>query len=140
MNKTKSRRNATYLNKNRRKDHWKKNQLLIQLFNGIFVISIHLVELLDMDILVLSELKLILKMKKISVKTIHKTKIKKEIHLLRRELDILQTVDPNIIKFYETYEDSKYFHIVMELCEGGELFDRIIEKGKYSEKEAAKVM
>ena len=61
--------------------------------------------------------------------------------MLRRELDILQTVDhPNIIKFYETYEDAKYFHIVMELCEGGELFDRIIEKGKYSEKEAAKVM
>ena len=55
-------------------------------------------------------------------------------HLLKREIEILRTVDhPNIIKFYGAYEDAKYFHIVMELCEGGELFDRIVERG-FSEK------
>ena len=43
---------------------------------------------------------------------------------------------PNIIKLYGTYEDEKYFHLLMELCEGGELFDRIVEKG-FSEKNAA---
>ena len=68
------------------------------------------------------------------MKTIQKVKIKKEEHLLKREIEILRTVDhPNIIKFYGTYEDAKYYHIVMELCEGGELFDRIVEKG-FSEK------
>ena len=58
-------------------------------------------------------------------------------HLLQREIDILRGVDhPNIIKFYGTYEDDKYFHIIMEHCDGGELFDRIVDKG-FSEKQAA---
>ncbi|KAM7265576.1 hypothetical protein ACFE04_003259 [Oxalis oulophora] len=35
------------------------------------------------------------------------------------------------------YEDSVAVHVVMELCEGGELFDMITKKGKYSEREAA---
>lgn len=37
---------------------------------------------------------------------------------------------PNIIKVYETYEDSMYYHFVMEFCKGGELLERIITKGK----------
>lgn len=36
---------------------------------------------------------------------------------------------PNIIKLFETFEDEKNIYLVMELCEGGELFDRILEKG-----------
>jgi calcium-dependent protein kinase len=32
---------------------------------------------------------------------------------------------PNIIKLFEVYEDQKYLHIVMELCEGPALFDSI---------------
>ena len=68
------------------------------------------------------------------MKTIQKIKVKKEMHFLKREIDILRTVDhPNIIRFYGTYEDSKYFHIITELCHGGELFDRIVERG-FSEK------
>ena len=36
------------------------------------------------------------------------------------ELEIMKSLDhPNIIKFYEVYEDQTYFHLVMELCEGG---------------------
>jgi calcium-dependent protein kinase len=51
------------------------------------------------------------------------------------------TVDhPNIIKFYEVYEDLQYIHLVMELCTGGELFEQLIRKGRYSESEAAKLM
>lgn len=40
---------------------------------------------------------------------------------------------PNIIKLYETFEDNKFVYLVMETCEGGELFDRIIDKGSFSE-------
>ena len=43
---------------------------------------------------------------------------------------------PNIIKLFETFEDSRCIYLVMELCEGGELFDRIIEKGHFTEAEA----
>lgn len=43
---------------------------------------------------------------------------------------------PNIIKLYETFEDNRNIYLVMEVCEGGELFDRIIEKGNFTEAEA----
>lgn len=52
----------------------------------------------------------------------------------------MKTLDhPNIIKLYEVYEDSKNVYLVMEVCEGGELFDRIIEKGCFTEIEARRV-
>ena len=38
------------------------------------------------------------------------------------------------------FQDEKYIHIVMEFCSGGELFDRLEKKGRYSEKEAATLM
>jgi calcium-dependent protein kinase len=35
----------------------------------------------------------------------------------------MQTVDhPNIVKYFETYDDKKFIYLVMELCTGGELF------------------
>ena len=40
---------------------------------------------------------------------------------------------------YEYFEDNKYFYIITEICDGGELFDRIVEKSFYSEKDAAQV-
>lgn len=42
----------------------------------------------------------------------------------------MRTLDhPNIIKLYESFEDEKNIYLILELCEGGELFDRITEKG-----------
>ena len=32
---------------------------------------------------------------------------------------------PNIVKYYETYEDENYVYIVMEYCAGRELYDVI---------------
>ena len=49
----------------------------------------------------------------------------------------MKTLDhPNIIKVFENFEDNRYIYLVMELCDGGELFDRIIEKGHFTEAEA----
>lgn len=54
------------------------------------------------------------------------------------EIDILKNLDhPNIIKLYEVFEDSDYIHLVTELCTGGELFDEIVSKEKFTEKEVA---
>lgn len=80
-----------------------------------------------------------------AVKTIKKSKVGR-LETLKREIDILRTMDhPNIIKLVDVFEDDKYLHLVTELCTGGELFDRIIEKtkseeGHYSERDAAKIV
>ncbi|OVA16136.1 Protein kinase domain [Macleaya cordata] len=57
----------------------------------------------------------------------------------RREISIMRILPnhPNIIRLKETYEDKEATHLVMEFCEGGQLFDRITTKGHYSEHEAA---
>jgi calcium-dependent protein kinase len=78
---------------------------------------------------------------KFAVKSIPKYKITSELKLMMRELQMLQSADhPNIIKLYETYEDSHYLHMVMELCTGGNLLERIVHRGTHSEFEAAEVM
>lgn len=54
------------------------------------------------------------------------------------DIIILKELDhPNIIKTYELYQDDKNYYIVTELANGGELFDKIIEKGSISEKESS---
>ena len=54
---------------------------------------------------------------------------------------ILSKLDhPNILKLYEVYSDEKRYYIVTELCKGGELFDEILKKGVFTEKEAANII
>lgn len=56
---------------------------------------------------------------------------------LRMEMDILRRVEhPNIIALHEMVEAGNKLYFVMELVTGGELFDRIVEKGSYSEEDA----
>ncbi|XP_061342242.1 calcium-dependent protein kinase 2-like isoform X4 [Gastrolobium bilobum] len=60
---------------------------------------------------------------------------------IKREIQIMQHLSgqPNIVEFKGAYEDKHSVHVVMELCAGGELFDRIIAKGHYSERAAASI-
>lgn len=77
----------------------------------------------------------------VAIKSIDKSKVRKNFEPLRNEVEILSSLDhPNIIKFYDSYEDSKFLHLVTEFCSGGELFDCIIRKGHYSEKKAANLL
>ncbi|GAY68198.1 hypothetical protein CUMW_262280 [Citrus unshiu] len=62
--------------------------------------------------------------------------------MIRREIQIrrLLSGQPNIVELKSAHEDETAVHVVMELCEGGDLFDRIIAKGYYSERDAAPVL
>jgi len=79
-----------------------------------------------------------------ALKTIDKAKLP-DATQLRREVDILLDVDhPHIIKLYDVYEDEKNIYLVSELCSGGELYDRVVEKTKskdhFSEFTAARII
>ncbi|KAJ9540194.1 hypothetical protein OSB04_026700 [Centaurea solstitialis] len=58
-----------------------------------------------------------------------------------KEAKIMKHMPPhvNIVTLKDTYEDDTAVYFVMELCEGGELFDRIVAKGHYTERAAARV-
>ncbi|KAG4964132.1 hypothetical protein AAZX31_14G206600 [Glycine max] len=81
--------------------------------------------------------------RKYACKSIPKRKLSKKKHTddVKREVLILQHLSgqPNIVEFKGAYEDWQHVHLVMELCLGGELFDRITAKGSYSESEAASI-
>lgn len=76
-------------------------------------------------------------------KSISKRKLiaKEDVEDVRREIQIMHHLagHKNIVTIKGAYEDSLHVHIVMELCGGGELFDRIIERGHYSERKAAEL-
>ncbi|KAH9651740.1 calcium-dependent protein kinase 9 [Citrus sinensis] len=76
-------------------------------------------------------------------KSIPKRKLVKDVEKddVRREIEIMRHLSgqPNIVQFKAAYEDDQFVHIVMELCAGGELFDRIVARGHYSERAAASV-
>lgn len=56
------------------------------------------------------------------------------------ELEMLRRADhPNILRAYELFEDERNFHLVTELCTGGELFDRILSWDRPSENMVAKI-
>ncbi|KAL3522000.1 hypothetical protein ACH5RR_014834 [Cinchona calisaya] len=80
---------------------------------------------------------------KFACKSILKRKLvsKSDKEDMKREIQIMQHLSgqPNIVEFKGAYEDRQAVHIVMELCAGGELFDRIVSRGHYSEKDAAEI-
>ncbi|KAL9231786.1 hypothetical protein vseg_006961 [Gypsophila vaccaria] len=76
-------------------------------------------------------------------KSISKRKLisKEDVEDVRREIQIMHHLAGHkyIVMIKGAYEDPLYVHIVMELCSGGELFDRIIHRGHYSERKAAEL-
>merc|ERR1711892_512247 len=73
-----------------------------------------------------------------AVKIIDKKALKGKEDSLENEIRVLKRLKhPNIVALLEVFEDKTKVFLVMELVTGGELFDRIVEKGSYSEKDAA---
>ncbi|KAL1418249.1 hypothetical protein MTO96_026060 [Rhipicephalus appendiculatus] len=73
-----------------------------------------------------------------AIKCIDKKALKGKEDSLENEIKVLRRLKhPNIVQLLETYEDKNKVYLVMELVTGGELFDRIVEKGSYTEKDAS---
>ncbi|KAJ1558003.1 Calcium/calmodulin-dependent protein kinase type 1D, partial [Nowakowskiella sp. JEL0078] len=76
---------------------------------------------------------------KFAVKCIDKTKLKeKELNsLLNDEISVLQKIKhKNVVSLVEKFESKSFIYLVTDLAMGGELFDQIVAKGFYSEKDA----
>ncbi|KAJ3043213.1 calcium calmodulin-dependent protein kinase type 1G [Rhizophlyctis rosea] len=79
--------------------------------------------------------------KRFAVKIIDKALCKGKEGMIDTEVKILQKVKhENIIQLYEMYEMDNKIYLIMELVTGGELFDEIVSRGKYSEVDAAKIV
>uniref|UniRef100_A0A7N0V1U6 non-specific serine/threonine protein kinase n=1 Tax=Kalanchoe fedtschenkoi TaxID=63787 RepID=A0A7N0V1U6_KALFE len=80
---------------------------------------------------------------KYACKSISKRKLASEADVedVRREIQIMHHLagHPNVISIKGAYEDAVAVHVVMELCTGGELFDRIIKRGHFTERKAARL-
>ncbi|CAD8139364.1 unnamed protein product [Paramecium octaurelia] len=82
---------------------------------------------------------------KFAVKTFQKSALMDKTNTQRQgllnEINLLRSCDhPNIIKLYEIYESGDYIYLVMELLEGGELFDLILETPFFVESKIALIM
>ncbi|TYH62973.1 hypothetical protein ES332_D07G158000v1 [Gossypium tomentosum] len=81
----------------------------------------------------------------LAVKIISKAKMTTAISIedVRREVKILKALSghKHLVKFYDACEDANNVYIVMELCEGGELLDRILARGgRYTEEDAKAIL
>ena len=65
--------------------------------------------------------------------------VQEDVKDVQREVQVLKLIGKheNVAELINVYEDSAYVHLVLELCQGGELFDRVVVKGTFSEKMAA---
>ena len=75
---------------------------------------------------------------KFAVKVVHKSKLsKQDIDALHVEVGILSKLrHPHVVKYFDFTQDRSHYYIVLEVVAGGELFDRIVQRVYYSEKEA----
>ncbi|GJP29496.1 hypothetical protein CLOM_g16916 [Closterium sp. NIES-68] len=60
----------------------------------------------------------------------------------KKEVEVLERLQghPGVVRLYDVVDDAQHTHIVMQLCQGPSLKDRIAQKGTMSEREAARVM
>ena len=64
----------------------------------------------------------------VAIKVLDKHKLADNIDCIMEEVAILNRLDhPNIVKYFETYDDAKYIYLVMEYISGCQLFDKITQ-------------
>ncbi|KAF7728557.1 phosphatidylcholine and lysophosphatidylcholine phospholipase [Apophysomyces ossiformis] len=79
--------------------------------------------------------------KPFALKIILKKVIAGKEHMLDSELEILKQVrHEHIVSMHDLYESKEAVYIVTDLASGGELFQQLLDKGSYTEKDAANVI
>jgi len=78
---------------------------------------------------------------KVAIKIIKKNDAgEDDLTLLQREIDIMSKLHhKNIIQLVEVFDDTDSIYLILELVTGGELFDQIVTRGSYSERDAAAI-
>jgi len=73
-----------------------------------------------------------------AIKIVTKAKLSKEDEVaLKDEIEVLEDLKhKHIIRLYDVFEEQQHYFLVTEKMMGGELFDRIVQKSYYNEKEA----
>ncbi len=78
---------------------------------------------------------------KVAVKIILKKNVKGNDQMVYDELEMLQRLQhPHIVKFVDWFESRDKYYIITQLATGGELFDRICEQGRFTEKDASRTI
>jgi len=73
-----------------------------------------------------------------AIKIIDKATLQENRDALLTEISILKQVDHrHVINLKEIFETRKKLYLVMDVLDGGELFDRIVENGTFSERDAS---
>lgn len=77
----------------------------------------------------------------VAIKCIFTKTLKGKTQSLANEISVLRKLKhPNIVRLLEIFDNATQVCLVMELVTGGELFDRILEKGQYTERDASEVV
>ncbi|XP_010781052.1 calcium/calmodulin-dependent protein kinase type 1 [Notothenia coriiceps] len=77
----------------------------------------------------------------VAIKCIPKKALEGKENNIENEIAVLHRIKhANIVTLEDIFENTSHLYLVMQLVSGGELFDRIVEKGFYTERDASQLI